>query len=161
MDRDVEFFRSQYKRQKKLEAIVNSRVLSKPETNKRQAAICFVPLPFFVCGAILLPRFLHLTLPFRLLLGSSLLLTVLEFYLRFCLIQTVKCYQHCATEKTRRRCKCVPSCSEYAILTLKTVYPLPVALLKIRKRLYKTCNGEEYKVDFPFKKTSNDYERTL
>lgn len=161
MKQDVELFRLQYRRQKKLEAIVNSRVLSKPNVKKWQVAIYFVLLPFFVCGTILFLWFFKTPLPLKIFFGLVLLGAIFEFYLRFCLIQTVKCYQSYATVKTRKRCKCIPSCSEYALLSLKTVYPLPFALIKIRKRLYKVCNGEEYKIDFPSKKMSDDYENKL
>jgi len=54
---------------------------------------------------------------------------------------------------------CVPSCSEYAIICLEKIFPLTVALLKIRKRLYKTCKGEDYKLDFPFKKMNAEFEK--
>ena len=33
MEKDIEFFRQEYKKQKKLEVIVNSRVLKKPKIN--------------------------------------------------------------------------------------------------------------------------------
>ena len=71
-----------------------------------------------------------------------------EFSLRFLGIKTVECYQHYAREETRRKCLCVPSCSEYAILCFQK-YELVYALLKIRKRLYVTCQGFEYIVDNP------------
>ena len=57
-----------------------------------------------------------------------------DFYLRFLGIKAVECYQHYAKEETRRKCLCVPSCSEYAILCLKK-YELIKALLKIKKRI--------------------------
>ena len=68
-------------------------------------------------------------------------------------------YQHYAGEKVRRRCLCIPSCSENAILCLRR-YPLIWALMKIRKRLYKTCK-EEYKLDFPSKRMNARFEKTL
>ncbi|MBO5712845.1 MAG: membrane protein insertion efficiency factor YidD [Clostridia bacterium] len=89
------------------------------------------------------------------------ILLLFETYLRFCFIILVKRYQAVAKEETRRRCKCVPSCSEYAILSLKKIFPLLLALLKIRKRLFKTCNGEEYKIDFPLKKMGEEFENKL
>ena len=88
------------------------------------------------------------------------ILTV-ESYMRLCLIHTVRCYQHYAKEETRRRCKCIPSCSEYAVTALKRVYPLFVAAVKISKRLFHTCNGCEYIVDFPFRKMNDEFEHEI
>ena len=79
-------------------------------------------------------------------LGWFVLVT--ELYGRFLGVKVVECYQHYATEKTRRNCKCVPSCSEYAILCLKK-YELIRAIRKIRKRLFVTCRGFDYILDDP------------
>lgn len=68
--------------------------------------------------------------------------------LRFLGIMCVKCYQHYASEERRRRCLCKPTCSEYAILCFKK-YIFVYALIKIRKRLFVTCTGEDYKIDWP------------
>ncbi len=67
--------------------------------------------------------------------------------LRILLIKAIMCYQHYASEKLRRYCKCMPSCSEYAIAVLKK-YLLPVAIYKIIRRLRVTCDGE-MKIDLP------------
>ena len=64
------------------------------------------------------------------------------------LIKLIECYQHYASEERRRRCLCMPTCSEYALIALRQ-YPLLVALKKIRIRLYRTCQGSWYKIDFP------------
>ena len=159
--KDLAFFRKEYEKQQKLEAIVNARILYRPKIKKWQVAICFATLPFLLFAAIYFP--VASSLPLLLKLISSILssIIVIEVYLRFCCILVVKCYQHYAKEETRRRCKCVPSCSEYAILSLKRVYPLLIALLKIRKRLYVTCNGEEYKIDFPTKHLQKKFEEQL
>ena len=63
-------------------------------------------------------------------------------------IGLVECYQHYAPEERRRRCLCMPTCSEYALLVLKKDF-LPIALCKIRKRLFKTCRDGNYQKDFP------------
>ncbi|MBQ9805334.1 MAG: membrane protein insertion efficiency factor YidD [Clostridia bacterium] len=63
-------------------------------------------------------------------------------------IKLVECYQHYTSEEVRRRCLCVPSCSEYAIACFKKYWFIQ-AILKIRKRLYFTCQGDEYKLDPP------------
>lgn len=72
----------------------------------------------------------------------------IEIVIRFFFILSIKCYQHYAKEETRRRCLCIPSCSEYSIICLKK-YPLFFAALKIRKRLFKTCKGTMYLIDKP------------
>ena len=63
-------------------------------------------------------------------------------------IKAVECYQHYAKETTRRRCLCMPTCSEYAILVLRE-YPFMKALRMIRIRLKRTCKGTVYKIDYP------------
>lgn len=63
-------------------------------------------------------------------------------------IKLVECYQHYAKEATRRKCLCMPTCSEYALEVLKK-YSLIKALYKIWKRLFKTCKNGVYKKDFP------------
>lgn len=161
MDKDFESFRREYARQKKLEQIVNTRVLKRPQVKKWQVTAMFVILPFLILSGIVCTIVAPIGIIYKIAIATFFIVAVLEVYLRLCLILTVKCYQYYADEKTRRRCKCIPSCSEYALLTLGKVFPLLVAMLKIRKRLYKTCNGEEYKVDFPSKKENEKYENVL
>lgn len=84
----------------------------------------------------------------KLLVFVLCIVGVAETYGRFLGIKIVECYQHYASEATRRKCKCVPSCSEYAILCLKK-YGLIKALLKIKKRLFVTCQGFDYILDDP------------
>ena len=59
----------------------------------------------------------------------------------------IKCHQRYAPICVRRRCKCKPSCSEYALIALDK-YFLPIAILKIYNRIMHTCRGD-YKVDYP------------
>lgn len=60
----------------------------------------------------------------------------------------VKLYQQYASEETRRKCRCMPSCSEYALLALDK-YWWPKALWLIYRRLTHTCMQPGYKVDYP------------
>jgi putative component of membrane protein insertase Oxa1/YidC/SpoIIIJ protein YidD len=60
----------------------------------------------------------------------------------------IKIYQSKASEETRRRCHCMPSCSEYALLALDK-YIWPKALWLIYRRLIHTCRKPGFKVDFP------------
>ena len=161
MDKDIELIRKEYKRQKKLEQIVTSRVLVRPKTKKWQVTAYFVILPFLLFGAIYFLTLLAVGLPLKIMLCAFSIFFIIETYLRFCLIMVVKCYQARAKDKTRRTCKCIPSCSEHAIICLKRIFPLALALLKIRKRLYVTCNGEEYKVDFPTRKMGEKFENEI
>ncbi len=161
MDKDINFFRAEYKRQQKLEKIVNYRILVRPNVKKWQVTASFVVLPFLFFASIYFFVKLDVCLPFKILFLTLSILLILEVYTRFCFLLLVKYYQAIAKEETRRRCKCIPSCSEYAIICIKKVFPLLIALLKVRNRLFNTCNGEEFKIDFPFRKMGEDFENTL
>lgn len=71
--------------------------------------------------------------------------------LKLILILCIRCYQHYAPECVRRSCLCKPTCSEYAIIVIKK-YCLVKALVLIYIRLFKTCTGKIYKIDYPNKK---------
>ena len=161
MDYDLNVFRKEYVRQKKLESIVNARSLVRPNVKKWQVATLLVVLPFLILLGVLFLSLLNLNSHLKAIFICIFIVLFIETYLRFCLIILIKRYQAVAKKETRKRCKCIPSCSEYAILCLKMIFPLLLALLKIRKRLFKTCNGEEYKIDFPTKKMSEKYENKL
>ena len=161
MGKDIEFFRKEYAKQKKLEKFVNTRQLVRPNVKKWQVAISFAILSFLIFAAIFLPTLTPWGVLSKIALSAALVLIIFESQLRLCLILVVKYYQKCAKEETRRRCLCVPSCSKYAIMSLKKIFPLLSALLKIRKRLYVTCKGEEYIIDFPTKKMGKEFERKL
>ena len=161
MQYDINFFRKKYKKQKKLEDFVNSRSLIRPNVNKWQVATLIVVLPFLILLGVLPLLLLNLKTYLKIILIFLYIILLCETYVRFLLIIIVKRYQAIAKIETRKRCKCIPSCSEYAILSLKKIFPLLLALLKISKRLFKTCNGEEYKIDFPLKKMSEEFENKL
>lgn len=158
---EIEAIRAQYRRQKKLEAFVLARPLCRPGTKKWQVAAEFAALPLLSAAAVFAALLSPLPAAWRAAVCAAGLAAVAEGYLRFCLVQAVRCYQHYAAEETRRRCKCVPSCSEYAVLAFCRVFPLLLAVLKIRRRLLRTCNGEEYKVDFPSRRMGERFEREL
>ena len=75
-------------------------------------------------------------------------IVVYLLFLRKMLIILIELYQHYAPEDLRRRCKCTPSCSEYAILALKK-YGILMGVHKIRIRLFKTCQGNAHPIDYP------------
>ena len=156
---EIDLCLKEYKKQRKLEAFISRRQLRKPTTKKWQVILFFLGVPLLIFGAVVFSFYLPIATIFQISVFILLILSIFEVYIRFCLLQTVKCYQHYAKEKTRRRCMCVPSCSEYAILCLGKVFPLTLALIKIRIRLYKTCRGEDYKLDFPFRKWNTEFEK--
>lgn len=161
MNKELDFFRKEYDKQKKLEKIVNSRQLTRPNVKKWQVVLSYAILPFLIFAAIYFPVRASLSIAVKIVLPIVFVVAIIESYFRFCLIVIIKYYQAVAKEETRRRCKCIPSCSEYSILTLKRVFPFLLAAIKIRKRLFVTCNGEEYKIDFPLKKMGEEFERKL
>lgn len=160
MNEEIVLLREEYARLKKLETYTETRPLSRPNVKKWQAAAASAVLPLLLFAALFFPLSYAEGWVAAVLVPSSLLL-IFEGYLRLCLLLCVKCYQRSAKTETRRRCKCVPSCSEYAVLALKKVFPLAIALLKIRKRLFRTCDGRDHRVDFPTKKSREAFEKTF
>lgn len=79
---------------------------------------------------------------------DTLLCTITACYGSVILKFLVKCYQHYATESTRRQCSCMPSCSEYALLALDK-YIWPKALWKTWRRVTHTCSMPGYHIDYP------------
>jgi len=139
----------EYQKQKEIEEYQQIRVLVIPKTTYTH--IVLWSLLGFVIDlglCIILHQFIDLTPVMKTIVIIIPVLFFSEFYLRFLGVKIVECYQHYAKEETRRRCLCVPSCSEYAILCLKK-YELIYALLKIRKRLFVTCKGDDYILDDP------------
>ena len=139
----------EYQKQKEIEEYQQIRVLVIPKTTYTH--IVLWSLLGFVIDlglCIILHQLIDLTPVMKTIVIIIPVLFFSEFYLRFLGVKIVECYQHYAKEETRRRCLCVPSCSEYAILCLKK-YELIYALLKIRKRLFVTCKGDDYILDDP------------
>jgi putative component of membrane protein insertase Oxa1/YidC/SpoIIIJ protein YidD len=143
-----EAYLKEYQAKVDLEEYQLNRTLPRPSTTKRTVAALVLLLLLMVAGACLL--FANQPLPSwaSILLCGLCIVGILETYGRLLGIKIVECYQHYASEETRRKCKCVPSCSEYAILCLKK-YELIYALQKIRKRLFITCKGFDYILDDP------------
>ncbi len=76
---------------------------------------------------------------------TAIILLVL-FYQKFS-IMCIEIYQHYAPEHIRRKCVCMPTCSEYAILCLKK-YNAIKAFYKIFNRMKNGCKGQ-YHIDNP------------
>lgn len=132
--------------QRRLEEYQQNRVLPKPKTTK--LTVIFYSLLLFLLLGIVFVFFPYFNLLLKIVVSVTYITTVIETYGRFLAIKMIECYQHYASEEKRRSCKCVPSCSEYAVICLKK-YELVYALLKIRKRLFVTCKGFDYIIDNP------------
>lgn len=157
---EIALLREEYARLKKLEAYTETRPLPRPNVKKWQAVAASAVLPLLLFAALFFPLSYAEGWVAAVLVPAALIL-IFEGYLRLCLLLFVKYYQKSAKTETRRRCKCVPSCSEYAVLSLIKLFPLAVALFKIRKRLFKTCDGREYRIDFPTKKSRETFEKNF
>lgn len=68
--------------------------------------------------------------------------------LKISLIGLVHLYQHYAPEWMRRRCMCMPTCSEYMIMAIRKYGPF-VGTYKGLIRLTKNCGGIIFKIDYP------------
>lgn len=138
-----------YYEQKRLERYQQERVLPKPKTTKLTVVLYVAGLLVMLFGGIvMLLAVSALVMWLNALISMLYVICVAETYGRLLGVKIVECYQHYAPDETRRKCKCVPSCSEYAILCLKK-YELFYSLLKIRKRLFVTCKGFDYIIDYP------------
>ena len=134
--------------QKRLEEYQQRRNLVRPKTTKLCVVLHCVLLLILLFSVLLLFVYFNFNLFLKLLISIAYIVVVIETYGRFLAIKIVECYQHYASEEKRRGCKCIPSCSEYAIICLKK-YELIYALLKIKKRLFVTCKGFNYIIDPP------------
>lgn len=140
--------RDDYSRQRELEQYQLTRPLAVPKT--RIIHIILFGLLLIVTAAVPAVLCLIFQMDRWASIGCITAFSVLVFetYFRFFCIKLIECYQHYASEERRRRCLCIPSCSEYAIRCLKK-YETAYALIRIRKRLFVTCRGDSYIVDEP------------
>ena len=146
---EYEEYLKAYYEQQRLEKYQRERALPRPKTTKLTVALHIAILLALILGFILiLFAVFQLNMWLKVLLSAVHVICMAESYGRMLAVKIVECYQHYASEEKRRRCWCVPSCSEYAILCLKK-YELVYALLKIKKRLFVTCKGFDYIIDEP------------
>ena len=149
--------KKEYERQLRLERYQKNRLLARPKTNAFH--ITFLAVLFFVIIIALCMILLQIDNLLIKAISITISLSIFaELYLRFLGLKIVECYQHYAREDTRRRCLCIPSCSEYAILCFKK-YEFIFALMKIKKRLLVTCTGNVFIIDFPY--NQNVFEQEL
>ncbi len=126
---------------------VRHRASVRPKTTILTVIITFA---VYLILPLLLAYIVYLTLQ-----SASIWLPAVIFYIllwlffpNYLIIKCVECYQHYASVDIRRACLCKPTCSEYAVAVLKRSF-IPVAVLKIARRLLVTCSGETYKLDPP------------
>ena len=141
-------FLKKFWEQKRLEEYQQRRILVRPKTTKLSVVLYGILLLLLLLPILILFVFGVYSLFLEIFISTVYIIMVIETYGRFFAIKMVECYQHYAPDEKRRRCKCIPSCSEYAILCLKK-YEFIYALLKIRKRLFVTCRGDDYIIDPP------------
>lgn len=146
-------FKIQYEQfnneQEKIRNYVLTKPLQRPKTNFFSIAfILFIYCSFCGILSVLLLRFFSSLLWVKVLFVIFVWIVTFLLIARMFLIKIIECYQHYAKESTRRKCLCMPTCSEYAIEVLRK-HLLPVALSKIRKRLFVTCKNGFYKIDLP------------
>lgn len=136
--------------QRRLFEYQNSRKLPRPKTTRLDVALLIVAYLALLAVCVVLNVTVSAAYYLEIPVSIAAYGLITEFSLRVIGIKIVECYQHYASEKTRRKCLCVPSCSEYAVASFKR-YELILALIKIRKRLTVTCKGERYIIDPPYK----------
>ena len=137
-----------WEEQERLEKYIQTRPLPRPKTTiiAVLAWIFMYLLVSFVVAVAIIYAFQIANYKWLVYLGSYIFF-VLLFLKRIC-IKSIECYQHYAKEETRRKCVCIPSCSEYSIAVLKK-YNTFKALNKIRIRLFRTCGGYGFLRDDP------------
>jgi len=129
-----------------LRIVIAQRPLMRPKTGWREVLVSLL-LNVVVCCVLAGCLKIAPLIPYR---GMTVMVAViiLDSTLRVFFVKVVECYQHYAKEETRRRCLCIPSCSQYAIVVLKSRH-LFGAIYRILKRLFKTCQGWNPKMDLP------------
>ena len=148
-DKEKDIYSDEFwEKQKKLEAYIQQRPLPRPKTTIITVLawiFIYLFISFFIAVAV--------NYAFRIAnykwLAYLVSYTAFAFlFLKKICIKSIECYQRYAKEETRRKCVCIPSCSEYSIAVLKK-YNIFKALNKIRIRLFKTCGGYGYVHDEP------------
>lgn len=144
----LERINQKHNEQRELFEYQNSRVLARPKTTVLSVVAYSLAYLLFIAACVILNILIKAPLYLEIPISVVIYVIFSELSLKYIGIKIVECYQHYASEKTRRQCMCVPSCSEYSIICLKK-YGLLRALIKIRRRLKKTCRGPLFKVDPP------------
>ena len=149
------------KKQEALVKLISGRKLKIPIIRKTHIMYLLSGLMFTIIFIVWIYSTTKLSNLDKLLISFVFFIFFIEVYLRFVLIFAIKIYQRYAKEDIRRRCICLPSCSEYSIICLQKIFPLVFALVKITKRLFNTCKGEKYILDYPIKKDEEMFFQTI
>lgn len=128
-----------------------NRELVRPKTNVITAIIYLLILEIIIIALSYLFAYIFNWLGISLTYSitySLITISVLYLSLKKLSILSIELYQHYASDQTRRKCTLKPSCSEYTILALKK-YGIIKAFYKSYIRLFNTCNGNVYRIDYP------------
>jgi len=123
------------------------REISRPETNILKAMLFILSLLALCAFITLTTSFFYNEIPLRVAFIIILFLLILFFSKRI-IVGIVELYQHYAPELLRRKCICMPTCSEYMISAVEK-YGVIKGLFKGLYRVRKTCKGLQYKIDYP------------
>ena len=127
------------------------RSLYRPSTNLKTLIVFLLLLVgvSFVVNAILIQLINQLCMDMTFLQSWFIIfISCLLLYYRKFLIILIELYQHYAPERIRRKCICMPTCSEYAIICVRK-YNIFKALWRIYNRLAHECIGQIYHIDNP------------
>ena len=124
----------------------NNHTLQRPKVSLVFILSMIILIESFVIGcSVLVSQWIGLNLFVCVEATNTVLLLI---FARNICKNAIKMYQRYASEETRRKCHCMPSCSEYALLALDK-YVWPKALWLIYRRLTHTCCLPGYKIDYP------------
>lgn len=136
--------------EKDLAYAYSTRKINRPLLNYRQFTLKWLVVLVVEIGIVTFTIWLShrfkLTFKVDVYIISCIIILTL-FLLRWLLIDCIKIYQHYAPEDVRRRCRMMPSCSDYAIISLQK-YGLLLGVVLSCIRLYKRCDGT-YRIEYP------------
>jgi putative component of membrane protein insertase Oxa1/YidC/SpoIIIJ protein YidD len=123
------------------------RELIRPKTNIFIAFLFVLSLLFGCFGISAIIRIFNKDISPKIVFIFFFLLAfvVLSKKIIICVVQI---YQHYSPELVRRKCICMPTCSEYMILAVKK-YGTIRGVYKGIYRILKKCRGTDYKIDYP------------
>ncbi len=129
----------------------HKRPLYRPSTNIKTLLVYLVQLIYtsIIINFILFQAIVQLCGNINFLQSCiCLCIIIILFKYRKLLILLIELYQHYAPEHIRRKCICMPTCSEYAICCIRK-YNFFKAIKKIYNRLTRECVGQIYHIDNP------------
>lgn len=104
---------------------------------------------FFLGGVLYsFPYLGVIPLPLQGYCTLSLLIIYAIISVKWFAIDMVKIYQHYAPAYIRRRCLLMPTCSEFAILSLRK-YGFIIGTFLTLYRIFYRCRGTIYRIEYP------------